>query len=93
MRLEVEMAKKLIKEELINTILEEIDTLLTRGVLPVSNDHLKHISEPDDILAYLVAMKSKGLISGDLITISTSGAPHRMTKIRLTYAGIRALRQ
>jgi hypothetical protein len=38
-------------------------------------------------------MKNQGWISGDLITISSTGAPHRITNIRLTYSGIRALRQ
>ena len=84
---------EMINQELIHTILQEIDALLKKEVLPVSNDHLKHLSPDGNILECLIAIKSEGLISGDLITISNSGAPHRMTNIRLTYAGIRALRQ
>lgn len=74
-------------------ILREIDTLLKNGVLPVSNDHLKKLSSESDILEQLIAMKESGLISGDLIKIGSTGTPHRMTNIRLTYQGIRKLRR
>ena len=79
-------------QELIHTILQEIDTNLNRGVLPVHNDHLKHLSEEGKVLEYLLYMKSEGLISGDLITRGTNSTPFRITNIRLTYMGIRALR-
>lgn len=85
--------EKMGDQELIQTILQEIDTLLKTGVLPVSLDHLKHLSQDTDILECLIAMKKEGLISGDLVTMSASGAPHRMTNIRLTYLGIKSLRQ
>jgi hypothetical protein len=72
-------------------ILQEIDTLLKKGVLPVSADHLKHLCQDGTILDRLITMKNEGLISGDLVTIGTSSTPHRMTNIRLTYLGIRIL--
>lgn len=80
-------------QELTHAILREIDMLLKKGVLPVSVDHLKHLYAQGDMLERLMAMKNQGLISGDLITIGTGSTPHRMTNIRLTYVGIRALAQ
>lgn len=80
-------------QQLTHIILKEIDTLLKSGVLPVSVDHLRHVGPDGNILEYLMALKSEGLISGDLITIGVSSTPHRMTNIRLTYTGIRALAQ
>ena len=80
-------------QQLTHRILREIDTLLKSGVLPVSVDHLNHLDQDGNILEDLMALKSEGLISGDLITIGVSNAPHRMTNIRLTYTGIRALAQ
>jgi len=80
-------------DEVTYTILKEIDDLLKSGVLPVSNDHLKKLASEIDILARLIAMKDSGLISGDLIKIGSTGTPHRMTNIRLTYQGIRKLRR
>jgi len=44
------------------------------------------------MLEYLIFMKSEGLISGDVVTKGVASIPYRMTNIRLTYAGIRALR-
>lgn len=83
----------MINQELTNSILREIDALLKNGVLPVNNDHLKHLDQEGKILDDLITMKNEGLISGDLIRISNDGTPHRMTNIRLTYVGIRALRE
>lgn len=82
----------MINQESTQAILREIDALLKNGVLPVNNDHLKHLSQGGKILDDLITMKNEGLISGDLIRISNDGTPHRMTNIRLTYVGIRALR-
>ena len=79
-------------QKLIHTILQEIDASLSHGVLPVHNGHLKHLSEEGEILEYLLMMKTQGLISGDLVTKSATRTPHRMTNIRLTYIGIKALR-
>jgi len=84
---------KMNNKELRSAILQEIDTLLKNGVLPVSTDHLKHLSQQGSILEHLMIMKNEGLISGDLVTIGTSSTPHRMTNIRLTYIGIRTLAQ
>lgn len=80
-------------QELTRQLLQEIDMLLKSGTLPVSVDNLKHLRQQDDILEYLMILKSQGLISGDLITIGASGTPHRITNIRLTYLGIKALGQ
>lgn len=79
--------------ELTHPILQEIDALSKKGVLPVSVNHLEHLCRQGDVLGRLIAMKSEGLISGDLITIGINGTPHRLTNIRLTYMGIRALAQ
>ena len=83
----------MLNQELTRTVLREIDALLKKEVLPVTNDYLEHLSNEVNILEYLLEMKAEGLISVNLITMSQSGSPHRMTNIRLTYAGIRALRQ
>ena len=80
-------------QQLTHSILQEIDTLLKSGVLPVSVDHLSRLGQGGNILDYLMELKREGLISGDLITIGISSTPHRMTNIRLTYLGIRALAQ
>jgi hypothetical protein len=48
---------------------------------------------PGEVLSYLLALKRQGLISGDLITKRLDQMPHRMTNIRLTYVGIRRLRE
>jgi len=80
-------------QELIQSVLQEIDALLKSGVLPVTVDHLMHLRQEGDMLHHLIEMKKDGLISGDLVTMSGSGEPHRMTNIRLTYLGIRSLRQ
>ena len=75
-----------------SAVLREIDSLLKRGVLPVHNDHLKHLSQEGDILDQLISMKQEGLISGDIISIGRGKIrPHRMTNIRLTILGIKTL--
>ena len=79
-------------QKLVHSILQEIDSHLTQGILPVHNGHLEHLCEEGNILEYLLHMKSEGLISGDLVTRGTNSMPFRMTNIRLTYVGIRALR-
>jgi len=79
-------------EKLVHNILLEIHAYLGRGVLPVHNGHLQHLSQDEDVLKYLILMKREGLISGDVVTKGAASIPYRMTNIRLTYAGIRALR-
>lgn len=83
----------MIDQALILAILQEIDVQMRDNPLPIGNDHLKHFEQEINVLEYLVAMKREGLIRGDLITNVASGAPHRMTNIRLTYSGIKVLRQ
>jgi hypothetical protein len=83
---------KALDQNLIHTILREIDSSLSQGILPVHNDHLKHLLQEGELMDYLLSMKSDGLISGDLVTRGINGTPYRMTNIRLTYIGIRALR-
>lgn len=78
-------------QKTIYAILQEIDTRLSQGLLPVHNDHLKHLAE-GDMLEHLLYLKSTGLISGDLVTRGADSTPHRMTNIRLTFIGIRTLR-
>ena len=80
-------------QELIKSLLQEIDSLLKRGELPVDNNHLGHLSPGRDMLAILMTLRGEGLISGDLITTGADRVrPHRMTNIRLTYIGIKMLR-
>ena len=79
-------------QELLQTILVEIDSHLSRGILPVHNGHLKDLSDEAHVLECLLLMKKQGLISGDLVTKGTNSRPYRMTNIRLTYLGIRVLR-
>jgi hypothetical protein len=80
-------------QELTRKTLQEIDSLLKQGVIPISNSHLKHLSSEAGTLSHLMGLKAEGLISGDLITIGAERVkPHRMTNIRLTYIGIKKLR-
>ena len=79
-------------ETLIQKVLREIDTQLSKGVLPVHNGHLEHLFEAGDVLDYLLFMKEKRLISGDVVVKGSKHTPFRMTNIRLTYVGIKALR-
>jgi hypothetical protein len=79
-------------QETVQAILKDIETHLSQGVLPVHNGHFKHLFEEHEVLEYLLSMKQAGLISGDLITRGVDSRPYRMTNIRLTYAGIKALR-
>ena len=82
-----------IDQELTKQTLQEIDTLLKQGVMPVHNGHLKNLNPEGGVLSYLIRLKAEGLISGDLITIGADRVkPHRMTNIRLTYIGIKKLR-
>jgi hypothetical protein len=77
--------------KLIRTILQEINTCLSQGILPVNNDHLKHLSDESGIMEYLLFMKDEGLISGNLISKGVDKTPHRITNIRLTFLGIKKL--
>lgn len=82
-----------LNQEQLQTILREIDSRLSQGVLPVHNGHLQlQVSQKEETLEYLLLMKKEGLISGDLITKGVNSTPYRMTNIRLTYLGIRVLR-
>jgi hypothetical protein len=79
-------------QRLLQTILVEIDSHLSQGILPVHNGHLKDLSGETDVLDCLLLMKKQGLISGDLVTKGANNTPYRMTNIRLTYLGIKVLR-
>jgi hypothetical protein len=80
-------------QELSLRTLREIDSLLKQGTLPVHNGHLSHLSAEEDVLHFLISLKTDGLISGDIVTIGSAPVkPHRMTNIRLTYKGIKMLR-
>lgn len=78
--------------ELVRAILQEIDVCLTQGIMPLADDDLRHLSESDDILEYLLFMKAERLIGGALVTRGANNTPHRMTGICLTHLGRRALR-
>jgi hypothetical protein len=82
----------MLDQNLLQSILVEIDSHLSHGVLPVHNGHLEKLSDDNDVLDYLLLMKKQGLISGDLVTKGTNSIPYRMTNIRLTYLGIKVLR-
>jgi len=79
-------------QQVLQTILREIDSRLSQGFLPVHNGSLQEVSQKEETLEYLLLMKKEGLISGDLITKGANSTPYRMTNIRLTYLGIRVLR-
>jgi hypothetical protein len=79
-------------QKLLQTILQEIDSRLSQGILPVHNGHLQELSQEEEVLKYLLYMKKQGLISGDLVTKGANSTPYRMTNIRLTYLGIKVLR-
>lgn len=83
---------KALDQDVVQTILKDIDARLSQGILPVHNGHLKDLFAEGEILGYLLSMKNAGLISGDLITKGVDSTPYRITNIRLTYAGIKALR-
>lgn len=85
------MEMSTLDRELMHTILQEIDTCMHQGVLPLHDDYLKHLSERGQILEYLLVMKSERLIGGALVTKGINNTPHRMTNISLTHLGRRAL--
>lgn len=64
---------------------------MDRGVLPLQDDDLKHLSENGEILEYLLFMKRERLIGGAVVTRGINNTPHRMTNISLTHLGRRAL--
>jgi hypothetical protein len=82
----------MLDQNLLQSILVEINSHLSHGVLPVHNGHLEDLSDGNDVLDYLLLMKKQGLISGDVVTKGTNSVPYRMTNIRLTYLGIKVLR-
>jgi hypothetical protein len=81
-------------QKLMHTILQEIDSRLNQGILPVHNDHLNHLCEEGEggVLEYLLYLKAKGLISGNLVSRGADQTPHRVVNIRLTYVGMKALK-
>ena len=83
---------KALDHNLLQAILQEIDTNLNQGILPVHNGHLQKLSREGEVLEYLIVMKKEGLISGDLVTKGHDSIPYRITNIRLTYLGIKMLR-
>ena len=78
-------------QELIRNILQEIDTCLRREIIPMHDGYLKHLSEKGEILEYLLFMRNERLIGGALVTKGINSTPHRMTNIRLTHLGRKAL--
>src|SRR5262245_12472892 len=88
----VTTAMDTVDQKLVLTIMQEIENHLSRGVLPVHNGHLEHLSKAEEVLEYLLLLKNEGLISGDVVMKGADSAPYRITNIRLTYLGIRMLR-
>jgi hypothetical protein len=82
----------MINQELVHALLREIDAQSRAGVVPVTSDILEPLCGGAAVLEHLVAMKSGKVISGDLIKELIRGTPRRMTNIRLTYAGLKMLR-
>lgn len=78
-------------QQLIQTILQKIDSCLHEGILPVHDEYLKHLSEKGEILEYLLFMRDERLIGGALVTRGIDNTPYRMTNISLTHLGRRAL--
>ena len=83
---------EMIDRELVYALLREIDSQSKAGVVPVTSDMLEPLGRGANVLEHLVAMREGKVISGDLIKELISGTPRRMTNIRLTYAGLRVLR-
>ena len=84
--------KYMLDEKVIHAVLQEIDSQLKAGVLPVNDGHLTRLCEEGNVLDYLLYMKDEGLISGNIVKKGADRTPHKMVNIRLTYQGMRALR-
>lgn len=82
----------IVNQKLMHTILQEIDSRLNQGIQPLHNDHLNHLCEAGEVLEYLLYLKAKGLISGNLVSRGANQTPHRVVNIRLTYVGMKALK-
>ena len=78
-------------QELMQAILQEIDTCLHEGILPLHDDYLRHLSEKGEVLEYLLFLRDERLIGGALVTRGIDNTPYRMTNISLTHLGRRAL--
>ncbi len=81
----------IVNQQLMHTILREIDSRQNQGIQPLHNDHLNHLCEAGEVLEYLLYLKAKGLISGNLVSRGENLTPHRVVNIRLTYVGMKAL--
>ncbi len=86
------MQMSTLDQKLIHALLQEIDNCLHQRVLTVNNGHLNHLCETSELFDYLLYLQKEGLISGNLISKSTTNTPHKMINIRLTNMGTRALR-
>ena len=83
----------MLDQDMIHAVLQEIDSQLKQGILPVNDHHLAHLCEgrEENVLDYLLHMKNEGLISGNIVRKGTEPTPHTMVNIRLTYLGMRTL--
>ena len=77
--------------KLLHTMLQEIHHHQSQGLPPLHNQHLNHLGEPEAVLQYLLDLKAKGLISGNLVRRGVAQTPYRVVNIRLTYIGMMAL--
>lgn len=81
----------LFDQNLMRTVLLEIDNQLKQGRLPVDDSRLTHLCEEGEVLEYLLYLKNKGLISANVVKKGAEGTLHKMVNIRLTYLGMKAL--
>ncbi|MEW6131344.1 MAG: hypothetical protein AB1757_30225 [Acidobacteriota bacterium] len=79
-------------QKLMHTMLQEINHHQNQGLPPMHNEHLNHLCEAEEVLEYLLHLKSQGLVSGNLVRRGVTQTPYRIVNIRLTYVGMMALR-
>jgi hypothetical protein len=85
------MTMNLFDQNLIHTVLLEIDSQLKQGMLPVDDRHLAHLCKEGEVLEYLFYLKTRGLISANVVKKGVEGTLHKMVNIRLTYLGMKSL--
>ena len=80
-------------QDLIHTVLLEINSQLQQGAQPVDDRQLAHLCEGEEgkVLEYLLYLKNRGLISANVVKKGAEGALYKMVNIRLTYLGMRSL--
>jgi len=82
----------MIDEDLVHTLLKEIDRMSRSGIVPITSNMLDQVGHGADVLSHLIAMKGGRIISGDVVAERATGTPRKITSIRLTYTGMRMLK-